>query len=79
MPALDLAACRIGRSWLPPRAWTDPDTDPALREAAREVCRSCPVQGPCLAWSLRAVDKMDDSIVAGVDARERARLRRMAR
>lgn len=43
-------------------------------EAAKAVCRTCPVQEPCLQFAF--VTKQEDGIWGGTDEDERRRLRR---
>jgi len=50
----------------------------AQREAARRICARCPVQPACLTYSL-TLPATDSAIWAGLDARERAALRRSRR
>jgi len=46
-------------------------------EAAKAVCRVCPVQGPCLQYALDT--NQDDGVWGGRDEKERRRLRRARR
>jgi WhiB family transcriptional regulator, redox-sensing transcriptional regulator len=71
----EIAACRD----------TDPDlffpigtAGPALRqiEAAKRICRACPVQAPCLAWALD--HGVDSGVWGGCTEAERRFLRRSA-
>ncbi len=63
------------------------DTDPELYfpsgstgaaheqiEAAKSVCRSCPVQGPCLRFAIET--NQEDGVWGGRDEQERRRLRK---
>jgi Transcription factor WhiB len=50
----------------------------AQRAIAAQICRSCPVAPQCLAYSL-TLPATDSAIWAGLDARERAALRRSRR
>lgn len=49
----------------------------AQLERARRICRSCPVQTPCLEWALRV--GVDDGVWGGLDEQERRSLRRRQR
>lgn len=49
----------------------------AQLERARRICRSCPVQMPCLEWAIRV--GVDDGVWGGLDEQERRSLRRRQR
>jgi hypothetical protein len=59
-----------------PSLWLSPRTA-AEQEAARHICRACPVLEPCLTWALSLPAAADlDVILGGLTAGERAALRR---
>ena len=51
---------------------------PALRQVdeAKRICRTCPVQAPCLAWALR--QGIASGVWGGTTAEERRAIRRAA-
>lgn len=49
----------------------------AQTEAARQVCRGCPVRLTCLEWALR--ERVDDGVWGGLSDEERRSLRRQRR
>jgi WhiB family redox-sensing transcriptional regulator len=63
------AACR----GCPSDSFFPAPEDPA--EAAKTVCRACPVRGPCLDYALRY---REAGVWGATTERERARLRRAA-
>ena len=60
---------RVGYVW----------TDPAGRDLARAVCRSCPVSIPCAEWAVAYAVRSDTAIYAGMTAFQRDRIRRERR
>jgi WhiB family transcriptional regulator, redox-sensing transcriptional regulator len=69
VPLLDGAACR---------RHPDPDLwfseKPAEREAARYICRSCPVLAECREWAIEAESSSGTTgIVGGMTSTERER------
>ena len=70
---LDRAACRDHD---PELFFPDSDIQPARAhvEAAKKVCRGCPVRGTCLRWALD--HGQEAGIWGGTTERERRQLRR---
>ena len=73
---IDRAACRHVD---PELFFPDSDIRPARAqvEAAKKVCRRCPVRGTCLSWALD--NGQEAGIWGGTTEEERRRLRRRRR
>jgi len=65
------AACR----GLDPGIFFPDDEKPG--NAAKSVCRRCPVRQPCLEWALSSREK--EGVWGGCDERDRRRILRQAR
>jgi len=57
--------------------WTS--SEPALREAARFLCESCPILFPCASWAISALPAADTSVYGAMTGIERQRLKHEAR
>jgi hypothetical protein len=51
IPDLSAGNCAPGNSELSPEAWSG-DAAPSEREAARQLCESCPVLATCREWAI---------------------------
>lgn len=48
-------------------------------EAAKTICRGCPVQADCLSWALQTPDPAFDLVAGGATYKERLAIRKDAR